>query len=180
MFRTEKIKENVLAVPDSVSYGEDAAVTYPYLLNACKSVYIMEQCLYYYRQNPSSMTNAYNKAQTEGTVDLIQYLQDVAKKNGSREFWKQLDMYTLAILLWNFSNEKKSGMKHFLQKRQKLKRFISATHAKDCMKRTDLSRIDRKRRFALVLISCGGMDVLLFVLIFQRIFEMAKLYKRYA
>lgn len=167
LFRREQIKEYILHVPSSVSFGEDAACTYPYLLNTCKSIYIMKQSYYYYRQNLASITKAYNKAQTRGTIDLIHYLQGVAEKKGSVEFRKQLDMYSLAVLLWNLSNEKKGGIKQFFQRCQDLKRYVFSVKARECIKKMDLSKIGRKSRMELMLVQYGGTDVLFLILILQ-------------
>lgn len=54
-FRTSIYREEQLAVPDTIKIGEDFAVTKPLLYRA-NSVYILEECLYYYRMNPKSMT----------------------------------------------------------------------------------------------------------------------------
>lgn len=42
-------------VDDRIKIGEDESVTFPCVYNA-NSVYILKECLYYYRQNESSMT----------------------------------------------------------------------------------------------------------------------------
>lgn len=44
-----------MAVNDKIKIGEDAAVIKP-LLTKCNSLYVMDDCLYFYRYNPSSMT----------------------------------------------------------------------------------------------------------------------------
>ena len=44
-------------IDDGISMSEDHAFIYPAVLKA-QSMYIMENCLYYYRMNPSSMTKA--------------------------------------------------------------------------------------------------------------------------
>lgn len=44
-----------LSLDDNVSIGEDGAVTKP-LLTKCDSIYIMDECMYYYRVNLSSLT----------------------------------------------------------------------------------------------------------------------------
>ena len=54
-FATNLYKEEQLAVPNEISIGEDFAVTKPIIVKA-SSLYIMEECLYYYRANMVSMT----------------------------------------------------------------------------------------------------------------------------
>lgn len=54
LFRRECIERFQLAVDERIAMGEDAACVYPCLLNV-KSIYIMQECLYHYRQTTSSM-----------------------------------------------------------------------------------------------------------------------------
>lgn len=54
LFRRERLERFQMAVDERIMMGEDAACTYPCLLNA-ESVYVMQECLYHYRQRASSM-----------------------------------------------------------------------------------------------------------------------------
>jgi len=54
LFRRECLERFQHEVDERIVMGEDAACTYPCLLNA-ESIYIMKKCLYHYRQTPSSM-----------------------------------------------------------------------------------------------------------------------------
>ncbi len=54
LFRRECLERFQYEVDERIVMGEDAACTYPCLLNA-ESIYIMKKCLYHYRQTPSSM-----------------------------------------------------------------------------------------------------------------------------
>ena len=54
LFRREVILPHQLACDDSVTIGEDAAVTYPTLMD-CKKVVITDNCAYHYRQREDSM-----------------------------------------------------------------------------------------------------------------------------
>lgn len=53
--KMELYKKEQLLVPDNIKIGEDAAVTRPIIFNA-QSIYVLDDCLYYYRRNLSSMT----------------------------------------------------------------------------------------------------------------------------
>ncbi|MCI8454249.1 MAG: glycosyltransferase [Lachnospiraceae bacterium] len=53
LFRRGCINSHQMAVAESIVMGEDAACVYPCLLHA-ESVYIMEDCLYHYRQTRTS------------------------------------------------------------------------------------------------------------------------------
>lgn len=54
-FRLELYKLEQLLVPDTIKIGEDAAVTCPVIFRS-NSLYILDECLYFYRRNMSSMT----------------------------------------------------------------------------------------------------------------------------
>lgn len=54
LFKKESIMCYQMAVDERICMGEDAACTYPALLNA-HSIYVMSKCLYHYRQTTGSM-----------------------------------------------------------------------------------------------------------------------------
>lgn len=54
LFKRESIMPYQMEVDDRLKMGEDAACTYPALLNA-DNIYILHQCLYHYRQTTASM-----------------------------------------------------------------------------------------------------------------------------
>lgn len=54
-FKRHLYCEIQMQVPDKIKIGEDSCVTYPYIFKA-QSLYIIDKCLYYYRQNNGSMT----------------------------------------------------------------------------------------------------------------------------
>lgn len=54
LFRREALLRHQMSVDDRLTMGEDAACTYPALLNA-QSIYVLQECLYHYRQSAGSM-----------------------------------------------------------------------------------------------------------------------------
>jgi FlaA1/EpsC-like NDP-sugar epimerase len=54
LFKKNLVEKFQMAVDESITMGEDAACTYPCLLNA-ESIYIINECLYHYRQTINSM-----------------------------------------------------------------------------------------------------------------------------
>lgn len=54
-WKTELYKKFQQMVDDSIKIGEDAACIKP-LIASCDSIYILSDCLYYYRQNQASIT----------------------------------------------------------------------------------------------------------------------------
>lgn len=54
LWKREALYEYQMAVDERLAMGEDAACTYPALLNA-NSIYVLHECLYHYRQTATSM-----------------------------------------------------------------------------------------------------------------------------
>lgn len=54
LFKREYLEKYQMAVSDEITMGEDAACIYPSLLNVNR-IFILKECLYHYRQTPSSM-----------------------------------------------------------------------------------------------------------------------------
>lgn len=54
IFKRECLETYQMDVADGLTMGEDAACTYPALLNA-SSIYVLHECLYHYRQTLNSM-----------------------------------------------------------------------------------------------------------------------------
>jgi glycosyltransferase involved in cell wall biosynthesis len=54
LFRRECLEKYQMSVDNRISMGEDAACTYPCILNA-NSIFILHECLYHYRQSEFSM-----------------------------------------------------------------------------------------------------------------------------
>ena len=55
VFKMDLYRKYQNKVSSEISMGEDGACSYP-LISNCNSMYIMEECLYYYRQIETSMT----------------------------------------------------------------------------------------------------------------------------
>lgn len=54
LFKRECLEKHLMSVNDILTMGDDAACVYPALLNA-NSIYVLQECLYHYRQSTSSM-----------------------------------------------------------------------------------------------------------------------------
>lgn len=82
MFRRECIEQFLMSVDDRITMGEDAACTYPCLLNA-DSIYVLRECLYYYRQSAFSMVKSNPDAELERLRFQILYssVADELKKH---------------------------------------------------------------------------------------------------
>ncbi len=64
LFKKESIMCYQMAVDERICMGEDAACTYPALLNA-HSIYVMSKCFYHYRQTTGSMVKTIQNYEKE-------------------------------------------------------------------------------------------------------------------
>lgn len=60
LIRTNIVRNVIENVSESITYGEDALCSYACILDA-ERIYLTDQRLYYYRVNPESVSNVYNK-----------------------------------------------------------------------------------------------------------------------
>ena len=81
LFRRDMLLEHQTRVPEEITVGEDAAVTYPYLLQA-KSVSVApEICGYHYRETPQSMTRAVRESYFSEISHIWLYLKEVFSRS---------------------------------------------------------------------------------------------------
>lgn len=103
-FRRDILIRN-LCRDESITFGEDAACVYSYLLE-CNSYISLPDYLYYYRQNNGAMTKAYDKNRFSRINILFEYLNNsIIKKNSS--LTKQFEMYKLFCISYAILNEAK-------------------------------------------------------------------------
>ena len=60
LIRTNIVRNVIDNISESITYGEDALCSYACILDA-ERIYLTDQRLYYYRMNPESVSNVYNK-----------------------------------------------------------------------------------------------------------------------
>ncbi len=72
LFRRNCLEKYQMEVDEKIVMGEDAACTYPALLNA-NSIYIMNKCLYHYRQTTTSMVKSSQNYERERMQFKILY-----------------------------------------------------------------------------------------------------------
>ena len=101
LFRRKCVEMFQYMVDNRITMGEDAACTYPCLLNA-DSIYIIHQCLYHYRQTTSSMVKKVqsNEIERERFCVLYQSMNKCFERYTGifdvREQWKK---YVLFLML---------------------------------------------------------------------------------
>lgn len=119
LIKKELIVNAQKEIPANITIGEDAAITYNCLLNAM-SLQIIDDCEYYYRNNPNSMMNAYDKNMMNRVLILLNYMDSYLKNYECIR--KQLEQYSLMLVLKVIDNEKnscnmKKNLKEFKEKK---------------------------------------------------------------
>lgn len=115
LFKREALEKYILSVDERIEMGEDAAGVYPCILNS-KSIYVLKECLYHYRQSGNSMVRKKNSnAEQERTKFRILY-KSVLKQFEEgvsifdlREQWRQYVLFLMMaradILYKDFLNQ---------------------------------------------------------------------------
>lgn len=109
LFKRELLERHLYSVDQRIKMGEDAAFTYPCLLEAESLAYISAP-LYNYRQENASMSNSYD-ANMADTI-LIPYRilkKSFGKYEGRYNLDRQLNMYLFYLLNVLLRNESKSS-----------------------------------------------------------------------
>lgn len=113
LFKREALEKFQMDVDDRITMGEDAACTYPALLNA-SSIYVLCECLYHYRQSSDSMVkqSVDYEVQRQRFNILFNSVNDLFEKYSSiydlREQWKEYILFLMvprADMLYQGINE---------------------------------------------------------------------------
>lgn len=88
LFRRECLERFQMAVDERLTMGEDAVCTYPALLHA-ESIFILDKCLYHYRQSSTSMVRQTGEVETERRRFRLLY------QTGLRELERGKEIYDL-------------------------------------------------------------------------------------
>lgn len=77
LFRRNILNQVLFHVPNEITMGEDAAITYSYMPH-CTGIGITQSCNYFYRQRVNSMVKAIQSSILERThlTNLVRYLHD--------------------------------------------------------------------------------------------------------
>lgn len=146
VYKKELLKKHLLTVTTKIKMGEDAAFTYPCLLDSSTVCYIDEP-LYNYRITSQSMSNAYD-SDLENTI-LIPYeiLKSCFEKYRNKSLDYQLDnylFYLLNIILRNESSrENKKGATGTIKT---LKGFASNSDIENMLKTSDFSSLPIRKK----------------------------------
>lgn len=101
LFRRGVIVHFQLSVDERIVMGEDAACIYPCLLNV-KSIYVMQECLYHYRQTTSSMVKKEQDSSLERERFRVLYQSvetELAKYANIYDLRPQWKKYVLFLMI---------------------------------------------------------------------------------
>ena len=118
-FKKDVYLPEQLAVIDSIKIGEDGAVVKP-ILTKSKSLYVIDKCLYYYRENNESMTKnnstydwngpryIYNHLRERIDLTLLDFEAQINRRTAR-------DIYTVVFSQFN-NNEKYKNIRKKIKK----------------------------------------------------------------
>ena len=137
LFRADILRKHIFDVDDRIRLGEDIAFTYPCLMD-CQSVAFIDEALYYYRQNPTSMTASYDPRLSQ--IYLLPYQ---AVKKASEELSvnlsPQLPYYLLYLINFVIRNEAlPSNDKKTVKRSNTLKALLLSGKEIRCLKLSTL------------------------------------------
>ena len=135
IFKKDLIDRNLSFVNESIRMGEDAACTYPSLLDAT-SIYILDKkYLYHYRQNPTSMTKNYDEEFFERIITLYNFLKERFNSKNTFDLSRQLYYYFVYLTIGVVDNEfSEFNNKKYRVKRNNLKNVFLNQEVSDALK----------------------------------------------
>ncbi len=118
--KADLYKKYQMSLNEKVIMGEDSAVSIPCIV-ASDSMFIVEKCMYYYRWNPTSLTNSRRKVMSwDGSMLRIKHLEENLPLE-KYDLEKQLScafVHTFTnVLLSHLRNEKYSDVRKDVLKR---------------------------------------------------------------
>lgn len=125
IFRRYLLENNLYRVSETIQIGEDAACTYPCLLDA-NSIYIMNnRYLYYYRQIPSSITKCYDSEYLKNILELYDLMRDINREKNIYDMTEQLCYYLSFLVIAAVNNEINENNKKSSNEKSKFLKSIS-------------------------------------------------------
>lgn len=98
IFKTNLLKKHQDSVDERIKAGEDAACTYPCLLEAESIEYVKDCCSYHYRIHGTSMTHRKEKMNVDEKIALLNHLYSKLFAYDYPGLKKQLCLYSANIL----------------------------------------------------------------------------------
>lgn len=164
IIKHELILKHLSNVDNEITIGEDAACTFPCILEA-NAVYIIGDCfLYHYRQNRYSMTKSYRSNYFETNLRLFSLLKKSFMQNGYSTILDQLQYYIVYLTILAIINEMSDTCKKSLsEKIRYINRNLSVSIIIDAFYLVDKKRFPPIYRIYINLILYKLIDTLIFI-----------------
>lgn len=107
LFKKEIIIDNKIRLKEGLLYGEDTLFIIEYL-NKCNTAYVINDYLYYYRNNPESITNRYKEGFFDSVELYFNYMDKFLELEGyidDENIMKRLIASKVTYVYWVLINE---------------------------------------------------------------------------
>lgn len=159
VFKKELLEKRLYPVNPAIKIGEDAAFTYPCLLDAQRVAYV-DRALYHYRINEASMTKAYDP-ELENTILLAYEILQQAFESAAFDFSEQLQYYLLSLVNGVIRNEANaSNQKTDAQIMRTLRRFTDRADVRRAAKQADGALLPFHTKLVVHFLSTGNVFML--------------------
>lgn len=153
VYKKELLEKKLYLVDTKIKMGEDAAFTYPCLLDAQSLCYINKP-LYNYRVIDESMSNAYDADMDKTILIPYQILKSCFAEYKYDFLDNQLNNYLFYLLNIFIRNEiSKSNKNSFAERLTKLKKFVSDDEIIKSVKCLNLAHLPLRKRLVAKLFS---------------------------
>ena len=162
MIRSEIIRDVINTVDDSITYGEDALCSYICMLHA-DCIHVIDQGLYFYRENFESVSNVYNKRMFSALISLGMELKRQFSEFGC-DLQSQVCGYLSRHALECIRNELLyNSNASYKEKQKRIKKFINSPLLAESLHYAIPRIKDRKTKFKLTLMKYRMIGLLYFL-----------------
>lgn len=151
VFRTDLIRNNMLAVNDNIRMGDDGACTYPSVCDARKIIVNNEIAGYMYRKNISgTLTSSYSFIEFERIENLYHVLSDAFMTREAEFMMEQMTYYLAFLFRLEMVNELANPyIGNICVKVKHLKQIHSYDWVQYLEKNADTSKLDGEGKILL-------------------------------
>lgn len=169
VMKKELLEKKLFNVTPKIKIGEDAAFTYPCMLEAQTIAYV-DKFLYHYRVNPESMTKAYDSSYEE-TILLPYEILGNEFKNYDYNLSQQMNYYLISLVNGVIRNEANpQNNKSKKEKKQTLKKFADNKAVINAVKSIDHSLLPFHTKLMVKALSMKSTQLLYWYTILLRRF----------
>ncbi|MCR5207204.1 MAG: glycosyltransferase [Eubacterium sp.] len=157
VFKADILKKHIFDVDDRIRLGEDIAFTYPCLME-CQSIAFVDKPLYYYRQNPESMTASYDPRLPDIYMLPYRALKKKSEKLGV-DLSAQLPYYLLFLTNFVIRNEaSRANPKSVAQTNIVLDAVVNNDYLKDELGFIDNARLPLHTKILVIALKNGRIS----------------------